>query len=162
MLDGEPLERWWKDHAGEDGSKEQRPPSRVAVFTPSYSTVCNASLHVHRIALWKGDCSSSNDLASRVGGACARIFQPLRDQIDHHIPSCTAVVREEERSPDDKAAKAFINRGQARRLVLKPDGISLPPAYELLREEAYGRKFAEPSDDLHHCTCLSSVRACSW
>jgi len=76
----------------EDGSKEQRPPSRVAVFTLYSSTVCNACLHLHRIVLFRGDRSSSNDRASIIGGALERTFQPLRDQIDHHIPSCTAVV----------------------------------------------------------------------
>src|SRR6266478_4410840 len=54
---------------GEDGSKEQRPPLRVAVFTLYYSTVCNACLHLHRIVLLRGDCNSSNDRASIIGGA---------------------------------------------------------------------------------------------
>src|SRR6266702_8741043 len=73
-----------------------------------------------------GDRGSSNDIASIVEGALERIFQPLRDQIDHHIPSCTAVVWEEERSPNHKAAKAFITRYQALRLVLKPGRIRAP------------------------------------
>jgi len=79
------------------------------------------------MALWIGDCGSSNDLASIVGGALERIFQPLCDQIDHPIPSCTAVVWEEERSPNPQAAKAFIHRCQALRLVLKP-GRNLAPS----------------------------------
>src|SRR5713101_9935505 len=95
---------------GEDGSKEQRPPSRAAVCTIYSETVCSACRHLHRMALWRGDCGSSNDRASIVGGALERIFQPLCDQIDHHIPSCTAVVWEEERSPNPQAAKAFIHR----------------------------------------------------
>ena len=111
----------------EDGSQEQRPPSRVAVFTIDYETVCNACRHLHRMALYLGDRGSSNDRASIVEGALQRIFQPLRDQIDHHIPSCTAVVWKEERSPNHKAAKAFIRRCQALRLVLKP-GRTLAPS----------------------------------
>src|SRR2546422_9007196 len=73
-------------------SKEQRPPSRVAVFTLYYSTVCSACIYLHRIVLFIGDRSSSNDRASIVGGALERPFQLLRNQIDHHIPSCAAVV----------------------------------------------------------------------
>src|SRR5712691_6982194 len=111
----------------EDGSQEQRPPSRVAVFTIDYETVCSACMHLHRIALCLGDRGSSNDIASIVEGALQRIFQPLRDQIDHHIPSCTAVVWNEERSPNHKAAKACIHRCQALRLVLKP-GRTLAPS----------------------------------
>ncbi len=111
----------------EDGSKEQRPPSRVAVFTIYYETVCSACMHLHRIALYIGEHGSSNDIASIVEGALKRIFQLLRDQIDHHIPSCTAVLWEEERSPNHKPAKAFIHRCQALRLVLKP-GRTLAPS----------------------------------
>ena len=116
---------------------------------------------LHRIALCIGDRSSSNDIASPVGGAFERIFQPLRDQIHHHIPSWTAVVREEKRSPNHKAAKACIHTYQALRLVLKP-GRMVAPSRLLAprREGACIRKFAEPSDDLHHSACLSSVRAC--
>jgi hypothetical protein len=145
----------------EDGSKKQRPPSRVAVFTIDCATVCSACMHLHRMALWISDSSSSNDLASIVGGALERIFQLLRDQVDHHIPSCTAIVWEQECSPNHKAAKAFIHRYQALRLVLKP-GRMIAPSHLLtpLREGAYIRKFAEPSDDFHHSACLSSVRAC--
>jgi len=115
----------------EDRSKEQRPPPRVAVFTIYYETVCSGCRHLYRIALCLGDRGSSNDIASIVEGALKRIFQPLRDQIDHHIPSCTAVVWKEERSPNHKAAKAFMHRCQALRLVLKP-GRTLAPS-RLLR-----------------------------
>ncbi len=80
------------DRTKEDGSKEQRPPARVAVFILYYSTVYRACVYLHRIVLFRGDRSSSNDRASIVGGALERTFQPLRDEIDHHIPSCTAVV----------------------------------------------------------------------
>src|SRR6266446_7468231 len=93
--------------------KEQRPPSRVAVFTLYYSTVGIACVHPHRIALCLSDRSSSFDTASIVGGALVRPFQPLRNEIDHHIPSCTTVVREEEPSPKHKAAKTCIHRDQA-------------------------------------------------
>jgi hypothetical protein len=118
-------------------------------------------VHLHRIALWISNRSSSNNIASIAGGALERIFQLLRDQVDHHIPSCTAIVWEQERSPNHKAAKAFIHRYQALRLVLKP-GRMIAPSHLLtpLREGAYVRKFAEPSDDFHHIVCLSSVRAC--
>jgi len=95
---------------GEDGAKEQRPPSRAAVCTIYSETVYSACRHLHHMALWRDDCGSSNDRASLVGGALERIFQPLCDQIDHHIPpSCTAVVWDEEPSPNHKAAKAFIH-----------------------------------------------------
>ena len=111
--------------------------------------------------LCRSDRSSSNDIASIVGGAWQRIFQLFCDQIKHHIPSCTAVVWEKRHSPNHKAAKACIHRDQALRLVLKPDGM-LAPSHLLthLREGADVRKFAEPSDDFHHIACLSSVRAC--
>jgi hypothetical protein len=79
---------------------------------------CSACMHVHCIALCISDRRSSNDRTSLVGGALERPFQLLRDQIDHHIPSCTAVVGEEQRSPNHETAKAFIHRDQAWRLVL--------------------------------------------
>jgi len=92
--------------------------------------------------------------------ALERIFQPLRNQIDHHIPSCTASCEEKERSPNHKTAKGIL---QIPSIALGPeawqDYRSLPPT-DTLREGAYVRKFAEPSDDLHHIACLSSVRAC--
>src|SRR5712692_8382167 len=101
-----------EDTAGDRGrrGKKATAASRAAVCTIYSETVCSACRHLHRMALWRGDCGSSNDRASIVGGALERIFQPLCDQIDHHIPSCTAVVWEEERSPNHKAAKAFIHR----------------------------------------------------
>src|SRR5215813_6425928 len=68
---------------GEDGPKEQRPPARVAVFTLDSSTVYSVCMPLHRRMLWTSDRGSSNDIASLVGGAVDRIFQPLRDQIDH-------------------------------------------------------------------------------
>ena len=89
----------------------------MAVFTLYYATVCSTCVHLHHIVLCIGDRSSSNDRASIVEGALEWIFQPLRDQIDHHIPSCTAVMWAEEHSPNHKAAKAFITRYQALRLV---------------------------------------------
>ena len=69
--------------------KQQRPPPRVAVFTLYYAAVYNACMYLHRIMLCLSNRRSSNDLASIVGGALERIFQLLRDKIDHHIPSCT-------------------------------------------------------------------------
>ena len=118
-------------------------------------------MHLHRITLCISDCGSSNNRASIVGGALERIFQPLCDQIDHHIPSCTAVVLAEEHAPNHKAAKALIPRYQVLRLVLKPGRMLAPSRLRAhLREGADVRKFAEPSDNLHHSACLSSVRAC--
>jgi hypothetical protein len=89
--------------------------------------LCIARVHLHRMALCISDQCSSNDIASIVGGALQRIFQLLRDQIDHHIPSCTAVVWEEKHTPNHKAAKAFIYRDQALRLFLKP-GRNIAPS----------------------------------
>lgn len=146
---------------GEDGAKEQRPPARVAVFTLDSSTVYSVCMPLHRRMLWISDRGSSNDIASLVGGAVDRIFQPLRDQIDHHIPSCTAVVLVEEHAPNHKAAKALIHRYQVLHLVLKPGRMLAPSRPRSHRREgADVQKFAEPSDDLHHIACLSSVRAC--
>ena len=129
----------------------------------SQSTVrlCGAVCAPTPHGLCRSDRSSANDIASIVGGALPRIFQLLCDEIKHHIPSCTAVVWEKRHSPTHKAAKACIHRYQALRLVLKPGGM-LAPSHLLtpLREGADVRKFAEPSDDLHHIACLSSVRAC--
>ena len=45
----------------------------------------------------------ANDRAAIVGEALERIFQLLRDQIDHHLPPCTAIVWEEQRSPNSKS-----------------------------------------------------------
>ena len=145
---------------GEDSSQEQRPPARVAVFPIDSSTVCSTGRHLHRMTLYMSDRGSSNDLASLVGGAFVRIFQPLRDQIHHHISSCTTVWNEEH-APHHTAVKACLYRDPAWRLVLKP-GRMIAPSRLLtpLRERAYLRKFAEPSDDCHHLACLSSVRAC--
>ena len=118
-------------------------------------------MHLHRITLCLSDCGSSNNRASIVGGALERIFQPLCDQIDYHIPSCAAVVLAEEHAPNHEAAKALIHRYQVLRLVLKPGRMLAPSRLRAHRREgADGRKFAEPSDDLHHIACLSSVRAC--
>jgi len=111
---------------GEDGSKKQRPPSRVAVFTIDYKTVYSACRYLHRIALCISERGSSNDIASIVGGALQRIFQLFRNQIDHHIPSCTAVVWPEEHTPNHQTAKALTHRHQVLRLVLKPGRILAP------------------------------------
>ena len=119
--------------------------------------------HLHHITLYISGPGSSYDPAFLVGGALERTFQPLRNERDHRIPSCTAVAWEEEASPKHKAAKAFLHRYQALRLVLKPGRIVAPSRLlTYLREGAHVRKFAEPSDDLHHIACLSSVRACYW
>jgi hypothetical protein len=151
----------WPDEDPAPRSKEQRPPSGVAVFPLYSSTVYSACRHLHRMALCRSDRGSSNDSASIVGRALERIFQPLRDQIDHHIPSCTAVVLVEAHTPNHKAAKALIHRDQVLRLVLKPGRMLAPSRLRAHRRKgADVRKFAEPSDDLHHIACLSSARAC--
>jgi len=62
-----------------------------------------------------------NDMASSVGGALQRIFQLLRDEIDHHLPPYTAVMWEEEHSPNSKKEKTLTKRYQALRLCLRPD-----------------------------------------
>jgi hypothetical protein len=49
-------------------------------------------------------------LVSIVGGALERIFQLLRDQIDHHLPPYTAVIWEEEHSPNNKKEKTLTKR----------------------------------------------------
>jgi len=49
-------------------------------------------------------------MASIIGGALERIFQLLRDQIDQHLPPCTAVVWEEKRSPNSKKEKTHTKR----------------------------------------------------
>jgi hypothetical protein len=51
-----------------------------------------------------------HDLVSIVGGALKRIFQLLRDQIDHHLPPYTAVIWEEEHSPNNKKEKTLTKR----------------------------------------------------
>lgn len=138
-----------------EGSKEQRPPSRVAVFTIRSAHGGSPYIHLPRIALCLGDRGSSNDLASIVEGALQRIFQPLCDQIDHHIPSCTAVVWKEERSPNHKAAKACIHRCQALRLVLKP-GRTLAPS----------RLLTPTRGSIHQQSCsqfqVDTFRAVGW
>ena len=97
--------------------------------SPSTVRLCVARVHLHHMALWISERGSSNAIASIVGGALQRIFQLLRDEIDHHIPSCTAVVWKEEHTPNHKAAKACIHRDQVLRLILEAwqDDRSLPP-----------------------------------
>src|SRR2546425_7667779 len=115
---------------GDEVSKAQRPPHGVAVFTLYSSTVCSTCVHLHRITLFISDYGSSDDRASIVGGALERTFQPLRDQINHYLPSCTTVVWEAKGSPNHKAEKVFIYTYQALRLALKP-GRTLTPSRTL-------------------------------
>ena len=58
-------------------------------------------------------------MAFIVGGAFERPFQLLRDQRDHHLPPYTAIVWEEEYSPNSKKEKTRTKRCQALRLCLK-------------------------------------------
>ena len=127
----------------------------------SYSTLrlYTARMHPHRIALCISDRGSSSDRASIVGGVLQRIFQSSHDEIDHHIPSCTAVVLVEAHAPNHKAA-ALMHRDQALHLVLKPGRILALPPTSTPTKGSRRTEIAEPSDDLHHIACLSSVRAC--
>ena len=68
-----------------------------------------------------------NDMASIVGEALERIFQLLRDQIDHHRPPYTAVVWDEEHSPNSEQEKTRTKRCQALRLCRRP-GRTLTPS----------------------------------
>jgi len=67
-----------------------------------------------------------NDMAFLVGGALQRTFQLLRDQIDHHLPPYTAIVWEEECSPNSKKEKTLTKRCQALRLCLRPGRHTAP------------------------------------
>ena len=96
-------------------------------------------------------------MTSIVGGALERIFQTLRDEIDHPLPPYTAVVWKEEYSPNSTKAKTRTKRCTS--VAPVPGRTSLPPAYGDVLEGAYIGKFAQPSDDLHHLSCLSFVRA---
>ena len=53
----------------------------------------------------EGTVAPPNDMASIAGGALERIFQTLRDEIDHHLPPYTAVVWKEAYSPNSKKEK---------------------------------------------------------
>ena len=71
-------------------------------------------------------------MASIVGGALERIFQLLRYQIDHHLSPYTAIVWEEERSPNSKKEKTRTKRCQALRWCLRP-GRPIAPSNILTR-----------------------------
>ena len=114
---------------GKDGAKKERPPTRVAVFPIDWATGCRTCGHRHRMTLYISDCGSSNDIASIIGGALVRIFQALRNQIDHNIPSCTPAVYEEEDTPQAPSSKGIET--QIPSIALGPDAWqddrSLPP-----------------------------------
>ena len=67
-----------------------------------------------------GTVAPPHDLVSLVGGALERIFQTLRDQIDHHLPPSTAVVWEEKHSANSKKAKTRTKRYTSVAPVLEP------------------------------------------
>ena len=73
-----------------------------------------------------------NDMVSIVGGAFEWPFQLLRDQIDHHLPPYTAIVWEEEYSPNSKKEKTHTKRCQALRLYLRL-GRPIAPSHILTR-----------------------------
>jgi len=60
-----------------------------------------------------------NDIDSIAGGALERIFQLLRDQIDHHRSPYTAVGWDEECSPNSQKEKTRTKRCQALRWCLR-------------------------------------------
>ena len=60
-----------------------------------------------------------NDIDSIAGGALERIFQLLRDQIDHHLSPYTVVGWEEECSPNSKKEKTRPKSRRALRLCLR-------------------------------------------
>jgi len=82
----------------------------------------------------------SNDRGSIVGGALERIFQLLRDQVDHHLPPCTAIVWEEKRSPNSKKEKTRTKDMPSVALVPKSWQAyrSLHHTETCSREHAYG------------------------
>ena len=67
-----------------------------------------------------GTVAPPHDLVSLVGGALERIFQTLRDQLDHHLPPSTAVVWEEEHSANSKKEKTRTKRYTSVAPVLEP------------------------------------------
>ena len=67
-----------------------------------------------------GTVAPPHDLVSIVGGALERIFQTLRDQIDHHLPPSTAVVWEEKHSANSKKEKTRTKRYTSVAPVLEP------------------------------------------
>jgi len=79
-------------------------------------------------------------MAFIVGGALERTFQLLRDQIDHHLPPYTAIVWEEEYSPNSKKEKTRTKRCTSIALVPKAwqayRSLQHPDTCE--REHAYG------------------------
>jgi len=58
----------------------------------------------------EGTVAPPNDMAPIAGGALERIFQTLRDEIDHHLPPYTAVVWKEAYSPNSKKEKTPTKR----------------------------------------------------
>ena len=79
-------------------------------------------------------------MTSLIGGALERIFQLLRGQVDHHLPLCTTIVRDEKHSPDSTKEKTRLTDMPS--LALVPE---LWQAYRSLhhletceREHAYG------------------------
>jgi len=76
------------DHDRGEVAKEQRPPQRE---WPS-----------SRLAM---QMEATRVGASIAGGALERIFQTLRDEIDHHLPPDTAVVWEEKNSLKQQESK---------------------------------------------------------
>jgi len=73
-----------------------------------------------------------NDMTSIIGGALERIFQLLRDQVNHHLPPCTAIVWEENGSSNSKKEKTPTKLCQALRLCLSP-GRPVAPSTTLRR-----------------------------
>src|SRR5215471_8636933 len=101
-----------------------------------------------------------NDLDMVIGGAVERIFQSPRCQIHHHPPRCGEVVLREKRFPNRKKEDPLKRSLQVLSLYLRPSRKMLPPPCSHPLERAYVRKFAKPSDGIHHIAYLSSSVAC--
>src|SRR3989442_12540885 len=73
----------------------------------------------NHMALFRGNRSSSQRHGLHRRRSVGRTFQLLRDQIDHHLPPYTAIVWEEEYSPNSKKEKTRTKRGTSIALVPK-------------------------------------------
>jgi hypothetical protein len=73
-----------------------------------------------------GTVAPPNNIASIAGGALERIFQTLRNEIDHHLPPYTAVGEEEEYSSYSKKEKTRTKR--CTRVAPAPEAWREPPS----------------------------------
>jgi len=87
-------------------------------LTQTFTAHCNAMI-CQQVTL-SGNAEWPKVADAMIEAALQRIFQLLRDEIDHPLPPYTAVLWEEEPSPTSKKEKPFTKRGQALRLCLRP------------------------------------------